>query len=109
MTIDLESMELPKLPPGRYVGATVVTNGSRIEVMKTPSGQWYGMNYRSCDPVMMRNREERATWARAVGVTAKDVEAYVRRKKREKAKESFAQQVEHAKSVLRAAGYEVEE
>jgi hypothetical protein len=35
------------------------------------------------------------------------VEAYVRRKKRERAKEQLAADVEHAKRVLRAAGYEV--
>jgi len=109
MSLDPNKLELPMLRPGRHVGATLVTNGFRVQLVRLPDGQWYGMNYRSCDPVMMKNREERATWARCVGITLKDVEAYVRRKKREKAKESFAQEVEHAKRVLRSAGYEVDE
>lgn len=109
MSLDPKKLELPMLPPGRHVGATLVTNGSRISLVRLPTGQWYGMNFRSCDPTMMRNREERATWARCVGITVKDVEAYVRRKKREEAKRAFAQDVEHAKRVLRAAGYEVDE
>lgn len=103
---DLESLPLMTMPPGRHSGAIIATNGSRI-TLACINGQWHAMGYRSTCPTHMSNRQERATWARFIGVPVKDVEAYVRRKKREKQKASFAEQLEHAKSVMRANGYEV--
>jgi hypothetical protein len=106
MTFDVNDLPLPHAPSGHFKDAEIATNGMRISLVKI-AGRWHGLNYRSCDPLMMRNRAERSTWAKFIGVPAKDVEAYVRRKKRERAKEQLAADVEHAKRVLRAAGYEV--
>lgn len=99
---------LPMLPAGCFERVTISTNGARVRVAKL-NGQWYAMTYVSQNPAAMRNREERATWARAVGLTAKDVETHVRRTKARKAKETMLADIEHAKHVLRAAGYEVTE
>jgi hypothetical protein len=94
------------MPQGRREGVVIATNGSRLG-LACINGQWHAMNFRSSCPTQLRNRSERSTWAHLIGVPAKDVEAYVRRKKREKQNAIDADQLEHAKAIMRANGYEV--
>lgn len=98
-------MELDMLNPGRYKAEEVVVAGNMA--WAKVDGKWCAMTYRSSDPMRMRNREERSSFARAIGVPVKDVENYVRRKRREEAKESLTQELREARLLLQQNGYNV--
>jgi hypothetical protein len=100
-------MELKRLD-GRIDAETVFVEG-RVMLAKKRDGAWVALNGVSTDPVHLRNRNERATWALAQGLKVKDVEAYVRVERRERAKAMLEGELEHCKSVLAAHGYAVTE
>lgn len=98
-------MELEYLPNGYHKAEEVVIQGQLM--FARVGGKWYGLNHRSCDPYHMRNREQRDTFARVVGVTCREVERYVRRVKRERAREELKESLADARVLLQQNGYNV--
>jgi hypothetical protein len=72
-----------------------------------PDGTWIALNYRSQSPLRLRHRDQRSEWARVQGLKVKDVENFVRRKRREKARESLAEELTQARALLLENGYNV--
>lgn len=97
-------MELKELH-GHHKAEEVVVFG-RLMFAKV-EGQWYALTHYSSNPVRMRNREERSTFARAIGVTAKEVEQFVRREKNRRKKEYLTEELRDARALLQANGYNV--
>lgn len=71
-----------------------------ISIAVAEDGEVFALNNRSEDPYYLKNRVLRASWARAVGVPAKDVEAYVRRKREQEKRESLEDEVKRAALLL---------
>lgn len=98
-------MKLDMLNPGRHKAEEVVIAGNLAWVKV--SGKWFALTHRSCDPVHMRNREMRSSFAHAIGVPVKQVETYVRAEKRKTAKEQLNDALKDARALLQSNGYSV--
>lgn len=98
-------MELKELPHGRHKVEEIV-NFHSLGWVKM-DGEWYALNRLSASPIRMRNREQRGAFARTIGVPAKEVEAYVRRVKRQRAKDALTEGLRNARALLQANGYNV--
>lgn len=83
------------------------THNAKLGLVQLSDGKWYSLNYRSCDPCRLSNREERSAWARAQGLLPKDVENYVRRRKRAEAAETMQQNESCSIDFLKSRGYTV--
>ena len=97
--IDMKTFDGLEEAHGKLTGCTVF-DYNRVQIAVTCDGDVFALNYRSTDPKHLRNSDERATWARAVGVPAKDVEAYVRRKREQEKREDLEDEVKRAFTLL---------
>lgn len=101
-----ETFELPRLL-GRVDDVATVFIDGRVQLAKLKGGTWRALNHWSESPLYLANKHERATWALVQGMLVMDVQAYVRRKKKQDVAERLADEVNCAIKLLTLNGYEV--
>jgi hypothetical protein len=95
-----------KLVTGTFDALKVVSAFSgRLVIAQMANGEWAALNRRSCDPADLRNREERAHWARAQGIKPGEIENYVRRIKAAEKAGYLRDDIQRARELLHSHGY----
>lgn len=97
--IDLSNFEKLELFHGTLDNAKVSYYGG-VRLVIASDGTPYAMNHGSAHPKYLNNRDERATWARALGLKPSDVENFVRREKRRERAEELEEEIKRAYGLL---------
>jgi len=96
--IDMKTFDGLEQPYGKLTNVTLFVY-NHLQIAVAADGTAYALNHRSTDPYFL-NYEERSTWAHCVGVKAKDVDAYVRRKREQRRREDLEDEVRRAVALL---------
>lgn len=98
--IDMQTFDGLEQLRGTLAGATVFVYDNGVAIAISVEGEVFALNHRSEDPYYINSRQRRMTWARCVGVTGREVEAYVRRKRKRKNGERLEAKIKHAYALL---------
>lgn len=90
---------------GTAKGVKKLVVQGQVQLAQLADGTWVALTNRSADPCQLAGRANVNEWANAQGFRPRDVHNYIRRERRQVAKDELAESINEAKFLLRIHGF----